>query len=125
MSTWWATAAVVAGAISSTPSNLQPSISPNEPLAAVGVGAGPCSKFTQIDKLDPKWARDTFMSWAQGFMAGSNNERSAHDSVNVNAISEDAQWANLEAYCSDHPNEPFVLGVMVLYLSLEKKLPTQ
>jgi hypothetical protein len=88
-----------------------------------GVGNSPCVLFNKILARDPDWTKDNYFSWAQGFMAGSNSERisSKESSYVVNAMTDDDQWKNLTDYCADHPDKPFVLGVMILYLSMPQK----
>lgn len=79
--------------------------------------------FNKILADDPKWAKDNYYSWAQGFMAGSNSERihNKQPSVIVNSISEDEKWEKLKGYCKDHPDRSFLEGVLVLFLSLPTK----
>src|ERR1017187_9447709 len=111
----WIVAAVAIGAAS-------PDV-PNRQLASTGVGTSPCSLFTQINARDPGWARNNYLSWAQGFMTGENDERIAqkHPSAIVNSKTDDELWADLQNYCNAHPNEPFLKGLMILYLSLPTK----
>ncbi len=113
---WTAVAAIAAGIVSAA-SAAEP------PMAGTGVGGSPCALFNQINARDPDWAKSNYLSWAQGFMAGSNDERISQKqpSAIVNSQTSDDQWAYLKNYCGAHPNEPFAEGVLVLYLSLPTK----
>jgi hypothetical protein len=93
---------------------------PSAPFVANGVGTAPCELFNSISSRDPKWAKDNFVSWAQGFMAGSNVERGDQKRPRaiVNTMDEDAIWAKLTSYCQSNPNKPFLMGLMVIYMSL-------
>jgi hypothetical protein len=95
----------------------------SRPLAGAGVGAAPCSLFNEILSKNPKWTEDTYTSWADGYLAGSNYERwsNKQPTVIVNFKSADERWAYLKKHCEDHPSDRFVVGVMALQLLLPTK----
>ena len=100
-------------------------IAPNEQLAANGIGMSPCSGLNEMIGRDPKWSEDTYMSWAQGFMAGANAERvhNKQPSVIVNAKTPHEQWEFLMSYCKDNPSKPVAEAVMILYLHFPTREP--
>ena len=94
-------------------------------MAGTGVGVSRCALFDEINARDPRWARDNYLSWAQGFMAGLNYERirEKKPTVIVNALTDDELWARLMSYCAANPNDRFAEGAFAQYLSLPTKPP--
>lgn len=115
---WWIVAACAAIPVAAwaAPDGQDPNASV---IVGTGVGTAPCSGFNKMITLDQKWAHDNFMSWAQGFMTGSNFERDAHRAI-LSATSNDDQWQRLVSYCAAHPDKTFGEGVWGLYLSLPR-----
>lgn len=97
--------------------------SPSAHLAG-GVGTISCLMFDALANKDPSWgpsrSRDTFMTWALGFMMGSNLERlgEGRTTAQLDSMSFDEQWSRLRSYCAAHPDQSFAAGVLALYRSL-------
>lgn len=94
-----------------------------ERMIVNGVGAAPCSVLTELDRNSPEAARSDFMPWAQGFMAGENDERGHLKLPTVevpNKASEDIVWAFYRDFCAKNPDKPFMEAVLIVYLSREK-----
>lgn len=108
----WVAAALVTASLCSGPAVA----ATGKPLLATGVGQIACGAFNQIKDADPKAANDNFMSWAQGYMSGLNAGQARR--ADLNSIAPDETWKRLADYCTAHPKNTFVQGVMVLYRSL-------
>jgi hypothetical protein len=91
-----------------------------EPQAGLGIGFAPCSVFNQTNAKDPDWAKNNYLSWAQGFMSGANDKNSDANKplTDVSAMSFDDQWTYLKAFCAANPSRIFFQGVYSLYMSL-------
>ena len=89
-----------------------------------GVGAAPCHLFTELDRSSPEAARDDFLPWAQGFMAGENDERRHLKLTTVvvpNKAEEEKVWSFYQDFCAKNPDTPFMEAVLIAYLSREKE----
>ena len=85
----------------------------------MGVGLTPCTDFLKMAQKAPV-NEIIFYSWAQGFISAANRSRlmQGGDSVNVGAISQEAQRRQLRTYCRAHPLTEYMFAVADLINSM-------
>ena len=86
-------------------------IDQNQQFRTVGVGAIPCSRFTEIRASDNENAWAPFGIWAAGFLSSHNLlHRDTYDFLGD--TTPDQVMSALDRFCGEMPDQPFVFALM-------------
>ena len=99
---------------------IQPTYSKAEFFMA-GIGAVSCGKVADGYRQDPSQVEGVMLTWAQGFMSGSNLSLGGGQYRDLTAMTVDEQRKSLRAYCDSHPTAEFIEAAMDLYSKLPLK----
>ena len=88
--------------------------------AMKGVGGQPCSRFNADHAANAAVNDAAYWTWAQGFLGGLNAVAVQHAQpiADLDGVSDDAQQKSVGAFCQDHPDSAYFMGVFTLYQSL-------
>ena len=92
-----------------------------EGMLMIGTGATSCDEYIKDISEDPS-LNTVYLGWAHGYMSAINARNTRTDSsVNLaSALTQDAQIAVLQDYCTRNSAKLFVFGVMILMELLGK-----
>jgi len=99
---------------------IQPTSSKAEFFMA-GVGAVSCGTVAEGYRQDPTQTEGVMLTWARGFMTGSNVSLGGGQYRDLIAMTVDEQKKSLRAYCDAHPLAEFIEAAMDLYSKLPLK----
>jgi hypothetical protein len=92
--------------------------------AAEGIGNSTCAEFNEKSGEDST-TEDTYFDWSQGYMTGLDSMQLNDSGQSRNLYSEPAseQEHRIHLLCAEHPEEPYIAAVLVLFHSLPKNAP--
>ena len=100
----------------------RPVAAQNYPVAT-GPGLSTCAQFEHLHHEDPAMV-DAFFSWAEGYLSGLNDryvgQRGAADLLPPN-LSTGEQKTYLDGFCRQHPDAPYMQGVVALYEQMRRQ----
>jgi len=95
---------------------LAPTVSLAGDHAYVGAGTTTCGHFVGQHLATDDLLKQPFLAWAQGFLTAENLAHQDH--VVVELPEPDTILAFMQKYCTDHPLDTYMGGVLELYKAL-------
>lgn len=107
----WPLRAAAAGAALLMATGPAGALDRNQQFRTLGVGAVPCSRYTEVRAADSPNAWAAFAVWAAGFLTAHNLlSRDTYDYLGP--TTPEQLMASLDGYCAEMPQQPFVFALL-------------